>query len=1648
MANYSAGSATVTIKPDMGSFQRDLKADLERIKQKFGVDVTADLTRLEAELKTWSETHDFTVDAKIRPNFDEFQAELAAWQATHNPTVTVGVDLDTAGAEAQLDAFTRDRRVTVGVDVDKSNTSTAISELFKPAERKKVTVDVETSGLAETLGGLTLIPRRIRTKVAVKSVGLALLQARIRQATRQRVATIRTRLTGEGSVFARLAALARPRIAMIIAHVQTLGASRGVQTLTRLMGGLTMGITKVGAVAGLIGIVGTAAMGAVPPLVVLIQQVLNLGNALITLPALATAGIAGIGAMGLGVLGLGKAFGAMGQQAAGGGAAAAGAADQTAKAIEQANRQVEQATRGVRDAEHSLKEAHDETKRAQEELTRARKDAVENLEELNQKLKDTALDEEGAALAVARAKQRLQKTQADPKSSTLDIQEADLAYRRSIVTLQKTRDERVKLGEEAATAAQKGVDGADNVVAASKRVESAQWQEMKAYEGMEDANRQLADANQALADAMNKAGDAGVSGGGGVDQFAEALANLSPNAREFVLAIQALGGAFKELKFAVQDSLFNGLGETLTTGFFSVFDVLKTGLVGVGDEINRGVKDAITTLTSPAAVADFTTTMQGVKGLFAGLADSAAPLSQIWIDLSTVSAPYIDRWGQSIARTTQRWSDSVRQAREDGSLNTLIDQAIQSWQYLGDFLGNLGGSIAGVWRAANDAGQPLLQTMDDAVTRWHEFTDSTEGHNQLVTMFQQAGEALGVLMDWAGKLGNIFTSDVIPMVNSFLQGAGPGVSDFIGSLKSAMESMKPAMKPLGTIVGGIAKGVGKMIETFAPLISLIIRALAPVISRLAPLLIPLIGGFGGVARGGMLAFKGLSKLRPVFSFLHKWGGKLFTVLGKIGKKALPVLEKAGVKTGGVMSKFHGIIRKVGDVISKKVIPPFRFLIDHVKKLFGWFKKVGNGAKEGGKKLGNVFKNLKDVVGNAMKGCEEWLKGAGRKLVNGLIDGAKKAWETGKNFFNDLRTGASGGSVTISGRANGAVSSQAVGSVRAYAGGGVNRLSQLAPQIFAGGSWVVAAEDETEGESFIPHAKSKRRRSTQILAETARLFGLSVVDGAGNPVRRDGSSVTPTSTTYFADGAFRSPVSVEDIDNFARGVDGVGYLLGGDGWGDCSRTVGIIVNYAHTGVKRLDRIFSTVNEGQVLDSLGYFPGPGEPGDMRIGWFDHGGGAQGHTAMTVPSGTNVEMSPPKGRFGGGANGATSSMFDQHRHLPGSYFKRIEVPAIGDPFTGIQSSVGLPGAGGKDALDSATYATGAKPVDPDALAAEDNATEDNPTTITGAIMNIVGAVVKGHVQDVLNFVGMSDEFPPAVKAFMQYQKQLETAHGTKPTSSFSADKSISEVASAATDVIKRNPGMPTMEVTGAQLVGQDTGFSELAPAKPNPGDFGNMVYDPAGGAEQWRPMAMAAMTRNGFNANDRAQVDAMIKQIQTESGGNPGIAQQIHDVNGTGESAGVGLLQIIPATFAANRDPELPNDRRDPWANMNAALRYYKGRYGGNLTTVWGQGHGYADGGDVWGAGGPRADLIPALLSNGEHVTNAESANLARPLLHAINENPTFADTINRAFTGSTTPPTSPGDVINVHYHIETNNLDEGLRRADLHARQQVAALAGAR
>lgn len=128
--------------------------------------------------------------------------------------------------------------------------------------------------------------------------------------------------------------------------------------------------------------------------------------------------------------------------------------------------------------------------------------------------------------------------------------------------------------------------------------------------------------------------------------------------------------------------------------------------------------------------------------------------------------------------------------------------------------------------------------------------------------------------------------------------------------------------------------------------------------------------------------------------------------------------------------------------------------------------------------------------------------------------------------------------------------------------------------------------------------------------------------------------------------------------------------------------------------------------------------------------------------------------------------------------------------------------------------------------------------------------------------------------------------------------------------------------------------------------------MEAGPAGpggaGAERWRPYIKRAFAFQGEQAT-KPRVDALVRQIWTESKGDPNIAQQIVDVNGTGEAAGVGLYQVIPTTWEGYRDRRLSADRRNSWAQHNFAVRYFRDRHNWNMGPGGvGRGHGWKTGG----------------------------------------------------------------------------------------------------
>jgi SLT domain-containing protein len=130
---------------------------------------------------------------------------------------------------------------------------------------------------------------------------------------------------------------------------------------------------------------------------------------------------------------------------------------------------------------------------------------------------------------------------------------------------------------------------------------------------------------------------------------------------------------------------------------------------------------------------------------------------------------------------------------------------------------------------------------------------------------------------------------------------------------------------------------------------------------------------------------------------------------------------------------------------------------------------------------------------------------------------------------------------------------------------------------------------------------------------------------------------------------------------------------------------------------------------------------------------------------------------------------------------------------------------------------------------------------------------------------------------------------------------------------------------------------------------GEAGGKQANPSGeSVNRWKPLVKKALAANKLSTS-ASMVSKVLRQIQTESGGNPKAVQgNIGDINNRTGDLAKGLMQTISTTFNANKFSGHGNIFNG-YDNLLAALHYAKGRYGASLSAL-GQGHGYANGGRI--------------------------------------------------------------------------------------------------
>jgi phage-related protein len=997
---------------------------------------------------------------------------------------------------------------------------------------------------------------------------------------------------------------------------------------------MTRGATSaIGALTKWTAIAGAAAVSVGS----LIPAVVALGAALAAVAgAAAGASIAGLAAVGaaaaglkLGLGGLGDAFSAMGESASGGGAVAVDNAKDIAR------------------AQYQLTQAIDDERDAQKDVGRARDDARKKLRDLALELRGMALSEKDAELSVREAREDLRKgdfkTGTERERAVLRVQEAEQR-------LAEVRSDNTNRAEEAVVTRAKGVNGADEVVAAEKR--------------LADATHQVKEAQDALNEARNPKSS---GGGGGVDKQAEAMAKLSTNAQAFVRAVMAVKPAWDNMRKSVQDQLFAGIAAQVQPLADNYIPRIGTAMRTVAAGFNAGARSAIAFANSQNGLRLMTMLLNNSASMAGNLGRAfgnlVPGLTALGVGASQVFGPMTN----GIAGAAQSLSDFLIRAQESGQMQEFFTNAVNVARQFGQVLGQVGSIIGGIARAASAAGggNPLANILQ-TLTQISDWVNGPVGQGAFTSFFESARTAMGAIIPVALQIAGVIGTTIAPIIAQIATTLGPALVPAIAAIGQGIAAAAPQITGMGT-------ALAEMIRWITPLL--------PALVQLAPALFILTTGFRGWAAAAktadMIAQVWNSRLTQMMvslvksttSFVAQRTAMIATSVAAKAAAAAQWLLNIAMRAnpiGLVITLVAGLVAglvlfftktKLGQQIWNAawngIKNTFSAVWNFIKTNWSTILMVLTGPF--GIAVGLIVKNW-DTIKNAAGAAKDWIVDRWNDLVGFITALPERIRSVAGGIFEPLRDAAKG---VFNGITN-------------FWNNTVGRLSFTVPDwlkyvpgasAIAGKTWKVPnipflATGGRMSDFFkrttglvrgpggprddkVPALLSDRE-SVNTAAATAQYWPLFARLNAGMSLIRALRGLVPG----FDKGGAVSP---DQLRNASSQVTNSGYVWGGwgNGWNtDCSGVSSSLVNMATgkaSGPGEGERS-ATGGFATWLAAQGLQPGLGPPGSLQIGWSDT------HAANTLPSGENVEHTGPEGtpgKFGSDAKGAAD--LPNQMHLP---------------------------------------------------------------------------------------------------------------------------------------------------------------------------------------------------------------------------------------------------------------------------------------------------------------------------------------------------------------------------------------------------------------
>jgi hypothetical protein len=295
------------------------------------------------------------------------------------------------------------------------------------------------------------------------------------------------------------------------------------------------------------------------------------------------------------------------------------------------------------------------------------------------------------------------------------------------------------------------------------------------------------------------------------EKFAAAMAEITPNAQQAVIAIRAFGTAWQGVIDVVQEATFEGVAESFQQ-LAGLIPTLQGGLQGLGAALGDTFNQWTDFATGIEANQELGQIFENIRAAVVQLAPGIVAVAEALTDMALAGAQLLPDLAVGFTNVAQEFAGFIDEVTANGAFQEWILNAVDTADQLFTIIGDLVTGFGGLFDAVNNDGVTALDTIEGIAEAFTEFTNSVEGQNTLAIFFQS-------IKDIVNELGPAI-GDFLVVLGAGLVAAAPGLTTLAAAIGDLIEALGPAVPMAAAVIGALAP--------IATVIATIVTALGPV----------------------------------------------------------------------------------------------------------------------------------------------------------------------------------------------------------------------------------------------------------------------------------------------------------------------------------------------------------------------------------------------------------------------------------------------------------------------------------------------------------------------------------------------------------------------------------------------------------------------------------------------------------------------------------------------------------------------------------------------------------------------------------------------------------------------------------------------------